>query len=580
MPAVLERKARILGAARRRARADGGRWPRQRSRARSSGPRRASSGPTSTPWPSRVQGARPRGRPPRSPSIYKSYEREKRSRGVVDFDDLLVVVCRRARARHRVRGGQRWRIRHLFVDEFQDVSPAQLRLLRGWLGERNDLCVVGDPDQAIYAFAGADPRSSPSSRATSAARPSCVSTATTGPRRSRRRRPRRCSPTPGARAPRGARCVRAARRRSITIYDTDDAEAAGIAERLRAAHGQRHRVVRPCGALPHERAVGRASRRRSRSAAIPLQGARRRPVPRAARGPGRARALRRTAKDGRTARSPTTSRTCPRSRDRPGARRRAPQRRSATRARKTTSPHSRASVDEYLDLEGEPGARRRVRGVPDRVAARGVASTPAATPSSCSPSIARRASSSTRCSSPASSAAWCRSSMPTRRTSGPRSADSSTSRSPGPKRCCISRTPSAAHARPACRRAGSAAHGSSRSNRAASRRTAPAPRARARRATAIAAKHAAASNALARSTTERHERPRELLAALVEWRRNLARASGVPAYVIFHNMTLKAVAAVQADRSRDDLLAVPGIGPVKVERHADAVLELVRRHGN
>ena len=51
---------------------------------------------------------------------------------------------------------QRWRFRHLFVDEFQDVSPAQLRLLRGWLGDRPDLCVVGDPDQAIYAFAGAE----------------------------------------------------------------------------------------------------------------------------------------------------------------------------------------------------------------------------------------------------------------------------------------------------------------------------------------------------------------------------------------------------------------------------------------
>src|SRR6185503_1965205 len=51
---------------------------------------------------------------------------------------------------------QRWRFRHLFVDEFQDTSPAQLRLVRAWLGERTDLCVVGDPDQAIYAFAGGE----------------------------------------------------------------------------------------------------------------------------------------------------------------------------------------------------------------------------------------------------------------------------------------------------------------------------------------------------------------------------------------------------------------------------------------
>ena len=51
---------------------------------------------------------------------------------------------------------QRWRFRHLFVDEFQDISPAQFRLVRAWLGDRTDLCVVGDPNQAIYGFAGAD----------------------------------------------------------------------------------------------------------------------------------------------------------------------------------------------------------------------------------------------------------------------------------------------------------------------------------------------------------------------------------------------------------------------------------------
>ena len=51
---------------------------------------------------------------------------------------------------------QRWRFRHLHVDEFQDATPLQLALLRAWLDERPDLCAVGDPAQAIYAFAGAD----------------------------------------------------------------------------------------------------------------------------------------------------------------------------------------------------------------------------------------------------------------------------------------------------------------------------------------------------------------------------------------------------------------------------------------
>ena len=51
---------------------------------------------------------------------------------------------------------QRWRFQHLFVDEFQDVNPLQLRLLDAWRGDRYDLCVVGDPHQAIYGWNGAD----------------------------------------------------------------------------------------------------------------------------------------------------------------------------------------------------------------------------------------------------------------------------------------------------------------------------------------------------------------------------------------------------------------------------------------
>ena len=51
---------------------------------------------------------------------------------------------------------QRWRFRHLFVDEFQDVNPLQLSLLDAWRGSSTDLCVVGDPHQAIYGWNGAD----------------------------------------------------------------------------------------------------------------------------------------------------------------------------------------------------------------------------------------------------------------------------------------------------------------------------------------------------------------------------------------------------------------------------------------
>ncbi|HEV7526640.1 MAG TPA: ATP-dependent helicase [Acidimicrobiia bacterium] len=88
--------------------------------------------------------------------LYARYEAEKRRRHVIDFDDVL-SFCAEAIARdEEFAAGQRWRFRHLFVDEFQDATPLQLRLLRAWLGGSDQLTVVGDPAQAIYGFTGAD----------------------------------------------------------------------------------------------------------------------------------------------------------------------------------------------------------------------------------------------------------------------------------------------------------------------------------------------------------------------------------------------------------------------------------------
>jgi len=87
---------------------------------------------------------------------YAAYEAAKRKRRLADFEDL-VWWCADALERDReFATAQRWRFRHLSVDEFQDTSPAQLRLIRAWLGDTGQLCVVGDPDQAIYGFAGAE----------------------------------------------------------------------------------------------------------------------------------------------------------------------------------------------------------------------------------------------------------------------------------------------------------------------------------------------------------------------------------------------------------------------------------------
>ena len=88
-------------------------------------------------------------------SLYERYEEEKRRRKVVDFDDLLLLCARALETDDDFAASQRWRFQHLFVDEFQDVNPVQFRLLEGWRGTRSDLCVVGDPNQAIFGWNGA-----------------------------------------------------------------------------------------------------------------------------------------------------------------------------------------------------------------------------------------------------------------------------------------------------------------------------------------------------------------------------------------------------------------------------------------
>ena len=94
--------------------------------------------------------------PERIAEWYGRYEADKRRRGAVDFDDLLAHCADAIWDDPAFAAAQRWRFRHLFVDEYQDLNPLQERLLRAWLGDGADLCVVGDPNQAIYGWNGAD----------------------------------------------------------------------------------------------------------------------------------------------------------------------------------------------------------------------------------------------------------------------------------------------------------------------------------------------------------------------------------------------------------------------------------------
>ena len=88
---------------------------------------------------------------------YAEYGALKRSRRVIDFDDLLESGLQEMAGDPEFAAQVRWRFRHFFVDEFQDVNPLQHALLESWRGGRPDLCVVGDPRQAIYGWNGADP---------------------------------------------------------------------------------------------------------------------------------------------------------------------------------------------------------------------------------------------------------------------------------------------------------------------------------------------------------------------------------------------------------------------------------------
>ncbi|MEW2387527.1 ATP-dependent DNA helicase UvrD2 [Streptomyces venezuelae] len=98
---------------------------------------------------------------PRDPAeiaqLYAAYEDLKRDRAVIDFEDVLLLAVGILQDRHDIAEQIRAQYQHFVVDEYQDVSPLQQRLLELWLGDRDSLCVVGDASQTIYSFTGATP---------------------------------------------------------------------------------------------------------------------------------------------------------------------------------------------------------------------------------------------------------------------------------------------------------------------------------------------------------------------------------------------------------------------------------------
>lgn len=90
-------------------------------------------------------------------AVGEAYAAVKKRRGVVDFDDLLEQCVQFLDTDKLWAAGIRWRYRHLFVDEGQDLNPLQHAMLERIRDGRPDVCIVGDPRQAIFGFNGADP---------------------------------------------------------------------------------------------------------------------------------------------------------------------------------------------------------------------------------------------------------------------------------------------------------------------------------------------------------------------------------------------------------------------------------------
>jgi DNA helicase II / ATP-dependent DNA helicase PcrA len=490
--------------------------------------------------------------------LYERYEQEKKRRRVADFDDLLWWCADVLERDEKFAAAQHWRFRHLFVDEFQDISPAQARLVRAWLGGRDDLCVVGDPDQAIYAFAGADVgqltgftrtfrggrvvrlecnyRSTPEVLAVAEA-----VLADAGRPRPARRAVRASAPRP-----------------IITAYDADDAEAAAVADGLQSSHAEGIEWSRLAVLY-----------RTNAQSALFEEALTRADIPFRVRGDGRfldrpevvnALDQLRTAARNDTGRMFDDHLGDLESRGRDGS----------EQSREHVATLVRLGR-EYSSAEGGTGS---VDGFVDFLTATLRGESPTSSGDAVELLTFHRAkglefdtvfvTGLERGLVPIAHAE-----APEERAEERRLLYVALTRAER-----ILRLSYAKHR----------TFGAHASNRARSPWLAPIEQALAamdpgRPAPTPIKGIDAARQQLARAVSrDGADSPDpQLLEALKDWRRKLARASGVPAYVIFPDTTLNALAHTKPD-NREALLDVPGIGPVKAERHGEAVLELLRRH--
>ena len=90
-------------------------------------------------------------------AVYPEYQKSLKSYNAVDFDDLIMLVVRLFDTFPAVQKRYQERFRYIMVDEYQDTNAAQFTLMRGLAAQWNNFCVVGDDDQSIYGWRGAEP---------------------------------------------------------------------------------------------------------------------------------------------------------------------------------------------------------------------------------------------------------------------------------------------------------------------------------------------------------------------------------------------------------------------------------------
>jgi DNA helicase-2/ATP-dependent DNA helicase PcrA len=157
MPPLIENKLRVVGNAAARARLTTDRTSLRDLASEIEWAKTTLATPEDYPARAKAAGREPPFEAAAVAQVYSSYEAAKQRDGALDFEDLLLVTAYALEEHPQVSRQIRTQYRHFVVDEYQDVNPLQQRLLDAWLGGRADVCVVGDPNQTIYSFTGADP---------------------------------------------------------------------------------------------------------------------------------------------------------------------------------------------------------------------------------------------------------------------------------------------------------------------------------------------------------------------------------------------------------------------------------------